>query len=225
MRLHYLQYVPFENPGYILEWAKDKNTAVSHTLFFENNYNLPDQNDFDALVVMGGPIGVYDHEKYSWLEEEQDFIKNTIALDKPVLGICLGAQLIASALGAKVYKGTKEIGWFPVQKKNSGDFFNNFPDQQTVFHWHGDTFDLPENATLMASNDVTQNQVFEYKNVVGLQFHFEMAEENVEDILHNAANDLTDDEFVQSQEEIISQKRYFSQNKKLLFEVLDNLFA
>ncbi|MEM7618183.1 MAG: type 1 glutamine amidotransferase, partial [Pseudomonadota bacterium] len=209
MRLHYLQHVSFESPGYILNWANDNNVEVSQTFFFEDTYQLPDQSDFDCLVVMGGPMGVYDNVEYPWIDDEKSFIQEAISLNKPILGICLGAQLIASALGAKVYKGTKEIGWFPVEKQNSGVYFENFSDRQTVLHWHGDTFDLPEGATLLASNGVTKNQAFEINNVVGLQFHFEMGPANIAEILKNAANDLTDDPYVQTAEKISSEKKFY----------------
>ncbi len=225
MRLHYLQHVFFESPGSILDWAEENNVEISSTHFFEKNSVLPNQDDFDCLVVMGGPMGVYDLKDYPWLEEELTFIKDTIARNKPILGICLGAQLIASALGAKVFKGTKEIGWYPVQKQNSGYYFKEFPEEQIVFHWHGDTFELPNNATLIASSSVTKNQAFEINNVVGLQFHFEMGEDNILKILENAADDLTNDPYVQTKEIIASTKDYYEENERILFNLLDKLFG
>lgn len=224
MNLHYLQHVPFESPGYILNWAEENNLEVSSTRFYQDDYQLPDQQDFDVLVVMGGPMGVYDHADYPWINEEADFIRQTIDADKPVLGICLGAQLIASALGAKVYPGTKEIGWFPVQKITSGKFFENFPDGQTVLHWHGDTFDLPEGATLLAYTAVTKHQAFEFNNVVGLQFHFEMGKDNVAEILANASDDLIDEPYIQDADTIANEDRFFNQNKDILYSILDKLF-
>ncbi|MEM9469280.1 MAG: gamma-glutamyl-gamma-aminobutyrate hydrolase family protein [Pseudomonadota bacterium] len=223
MKLHYLQHVHFETPGFILDWAQQKNAKITSTLFFEQDYQLPQEQDFDFLVVMGGPMGVNDNDDYPWLNEEKKLIQFTIEAGKPVIGICLGAQLIASALGANVYQGTKEIGWAPIEIVNKGYYFKNFPEQQTVMHWHGDTFDLPEGATLLASNDVTKNQAFELNNVVGLQFHFEMGEENINSILEHAANDLTDDPHVQTKEQILTQTEYFEPNKKILFDILDKL--
>jgi len=224
MRLHYLQHVSFETPGYILDWVKENNVEVSATYFFEENYKLPNQKDFDCLVVMGGPMGVYDNSEYPWLDAELEFIKNTISNNKPILGICLGAQLIASALGAKVYKGTKEIGWYPVNKHNSGTYFKSFPDEKTVLHWHGDTFDLPDGATLIASNSVTKNQAFEVNNIVGLQFHFEMGEGNVAEILKHASDDLTDDPYVQDKDTILLTSQHYKSNRRVLFSLLSDLF-
>lgn len=224
MRLHYLQHVFFETPGYILNWAEENNVEVTSTHFYQEYYTLPDQNDFDCLVVMGGPMGVYDEDQYDWIVPERNFIKDTIENGKPVLGICLGAQLIASALGSKVYPGTKEIGWFSVMKQNSGQYFESLPDSQMVLHWHGDTFDLPDGATLIASNDVTKNQAFEIGKVVGLQFHFEMGPDNVESILKNAADDLTNDPYVQTAEGIRAETGHFDDNKMILFNLLNQLF-
>ena len=223
MRLHYLQHVHFESPGYILEWAEAQGADITSTHFYQDDYALPTIDDFDFLVVMGGPMGVYDGDEYPWIKEEKQFIADVIAANKPVLGICLGAQFIANALNAKVYQGTKEIGWYPVEKIASGEFLNAFPSSQTVMHWHGDTFDLPEGATLLASNDVTKHQAFEYKNCVALQFHFEMRPDNVAQILENAENDLTDDPYVQSKEDIENENGYFESNREILFSILDTL--
>lgn len=224
MRLHYLQHVSFETPGRILDWAASNDVQVSATKFFEDDYILPAQDDFDVLVVMGGPMGVYDVQDYPWLNVEKEFLKHTIESEKPVLGICLGAQLIARSLGAKVYQGTKEIGWFPIQKVNEGRFLKDFPNTINVMHWHGDTFDLPEGATLIASNEVTKNQAFEYKNCLALQFHFEMGPDNVGSILEHAGDDLTLDPYVQTAEQIQSETSFFAENKTVLFHLLDTLF-
>lgn len=224
MRLHYLQHVSFETPGYILDWAKENFFEVTSTHFYKEGWALPMQDDFDCLVVMGGPMGVYDQDDYPWLSEEQNFIQEVISAGKPILGICLGAQLIASALSSKVYKGTKEIGWFPVKKISSGTYFDDFSDFQTVLHWHGDTFDLPSGSTLIATNDVTRNQAFELGNVVGLQFHFEMGLENVQSILEHAANDLTDDPYVQTKAQISLENSFYSDNKAVLYSLLNKLF-
>lgn len=223
MRLHYLQHVSFESPGYILDWADEQNAQVTSTHFYQDDYTLPSTDDFDFLIVMGGPMGVYDVEDYPWIAEEKKFIADTIAADKPVLGICLGAQFIANALNAKVFKATKEIGWYPVQKQSDGQFFHDFPSSQTVMHWHGDTFDLPDGATLLASNDVTRHQAFEYKNCVALQFHFEMKPENITAILEHAANDLTDDPYVQNKSDIELEKTHFEENRIVLFSILGQL--
>ena len=114
MRLHFLQHVPFEDLAGIFSWVKEKGHSISGTLFFEDN-KLPGLDEFDWLIVLGGPMGVYEEDKYPWLGEEKKFIKDAISADKIILGICLGAQIIADVLGGKVYRNkVKEIGWYPV---------------------------------------------------------------------------------------------------------------
>ncbi len=117
MRAHYLQHVPFEGLGSIKSWLKKSGYEISNTQFF-NSKVLPSIDEIDLLVVMGGPMSVNDEAKYPWLVEEKKFIRNTIEAGKSVLGICLGAQLIASSMGVKVFSNSeKEIGWFPVEPR------------------------------------------------------------------------------------------------------------
>lgn len=115
MRIHFLQHVEFEGPALINNWALDNQFLVSSTHFYRDNYSLPDLNDFDLLVILGGPMNVYETDKYRWLNDEKRLIKRAIDAQKKVLGICLGAQLIADVLGANVTPmDHKEIGWYPI---------------------------------------------------------------------------------------------------------------
>ncbi len=139
MRVHFLQHVKFENPGLILDWAKKRKHKISITEFYKNG-KLPESTDYDALFVMGGPMGVYDDGKYPWLAGEKRFIEKAIQSNKSVTGICLGAQLIADVLGARVYKNDhREIGWFDIE--TCGQAIEGipglFPLKLKVFHWHG----------------------------------------------------------------------------------------
>src|SRR5689334_16619028 len=119
MRVHFIQHVNFEHPGHLLEWAKDNNHNTGFTKTFEN-ISFPGLNDFDLLIIMGGPMSVYDENKFPWLKKEKQFIGEAIDADKKVLGICLGSQLIAESLGAKVYPSKeKEIGWWRIKKEKS----------------------------------------------------------------------------------------------------------
>ena len=142
MHTHYLQHVAFEGLGSIAPWLETAGHTVSHTRFYETTA-LPDPTSLDLLVVMGGPMSVNDEAEFPWLAAETCFIRTVIDAGKPVLGICLGAQFIAAAMGAAVYRNpAKEIGWWPVQAETgSGDVFR-FPPTATVFHWHGETFDV-----------------------------------------------------------------------------------
>ena len=136
------------------------------------------------LVIMGGPMGTYEEDTYPWLKDEKLFVRKAIHSDKAVLGICLGSQIIANALGAAVYPNKeKEIGWLPISfiDKASQDLFGSETVSPIVFQWHGDTFDLPENATLLASSDLYPNQAFTLgKNILALQFHVEVAADSLE---------------------------------------------
>lgn len=132
---------------------------------------------FLGLIVMGGPMGVYESDRYPFLKDEQRLIRQTAEQGLPVLGICLGAQLIAAALGARVYPGPrKEIGWYPVEVTVQEELTAGLPSRFLAFHWHGDTFDLPAGATRLFRSDLYENQGFRWgRNVCAIQFHFEVS--------------------------------------------------
>jgi GMP synthase-like glutamine amidotransferase len=163
----------------------------------------------NLLLIMGGAMNVDDEEKYPWLHKEKKLIHEFIANKGKVIGICLGAQLIASALGAKVYPAAqKEIGFFPVhftEAAAASELFNVFPKQLTVFHWHGDTFDLPPHATLIASSKGVLNQAFVIDNrIAGFQFHPEATNTTVQGMLQNDGHELKDPgEYVQSEQQLV----------------------
>lgn len=216
MRAHYLQHVPFEGLGSIEPWLKSNGYTLSSTKFFETK-RLPDPKAIDLLVVMGGPMSVNDDEQFPWLALEKQFVREVIALDKPVLGICLGAQLIASAMGAKVFPNpVKEIGWFPVNAVASADpAVFSFPTSHVVFHWHGDTFDLPPHAVLLASSEGCEHQAFQLgQRVIGLQFHLETTPEAARDIVAQCRHELVPARYVQTEAEILAapSSRYQSIN-------------
>jgi len=220
--------VPFEELGIIFECAKDKNILVSRTAFFLDEA-LPDINSFDLLVVMGGPMGVYDEDKYNWLKSEKEFIKESIFSRKAVLGICLGAQLIAWALGAKVYKNSnKEIGWFPVRKNTKSDskYTGIFPDQFYAFHWHEDTFDIPKGATPIGESDACKNQGFIYKErVMALQFHLESTQTGIESLIKNCGDELIKGPFIQQAEKLREDYKYIPESNLLMYNALDFLIS
>lgn len=230
MKIHFLQHVHYETPAYLIDWAEANRHEYSITELYKNK-NLPGKEEFDFLVVMGGPMNIYEEEKYPWLAEEKKFIRKAIDSGKHVLGICLGSQLIADALGAKVYPNRhKEIGWFPVFKNEFSCFTcTRYLDREIpTFHWHGETFDLPSGTDRLYSSEATPNQGFAYgENVVALQFHWEVKRENIEEWLSHASNDLTPGPYVQSVEQMLKHPDDFDymngRLEKLLFSFTKNI--
>lgn len=217
MQAHYLQHVPFEGLGSIESWLKSSGYTISCTKLFESAA-FPKLEEVDLLIVMGGPMSVNDEEEFPWLVAEKEFIRSAINMGKPVLGICLGAQLIANALGAKVYKNTEtEIGWFPVNAvSNRSDSLFSFPESAQVFHWHGETFDLPTGATLLASSAGCVNQAFQLgDSVIGLQFHLETTALSATELVNNCRDELIPAKYVQAEEGILSAdaESYLSINR------------
>lgn len=218
MNIHYFQHVPFEGLGSIENWARKPDHKVTATRFYED-HKLPFIDICDMLIVMGGPMSVYDDDKYDWLAEEKRFIEKAIIRGKKVIGICLGAQLIAEVLGSRVYKNKeKEIGWMPLQLTPEGkkaNVFSDFVEGQTVFHWHGDTFDLPNGAVQLARTEACEQQAFLYDNhVLGLQFHLETTEESVVEMIENCKDDLAQGgKYVQSLESLAIEDHIYRCNK------------
>ncbi len=226
MRLHSLEHEPFEDLANIKIWAKNRGHSISRTLLF-NNEELPDMNDFDWLVIMGGSMNIYEEEKYPWLNEEKNFIAEAIASKKIVLGVCLGSQLIADVLGGRVSKNRyKEIGWFPVTltgEAKSSPIFNTLPGKFIAFHWHGDTFEIPPGAARVAESEGCVNQAFEYGRVIGLQFHIEYSVESINLMFQNCGDELVDGKYIQKPDEIIPQNSNVVETQRLLDMLLDNM--
>ena len=228
MRAHYFQHVPFEGLGSIEPWLKNAGYEISSTQFF-NSEVLPEIKDIDLLVVMGGPMSVNDEQKYPWLAKEKKYIRSAINVGRSVLGICLGAQLIANAMGSRVFPNSvKEIGWFPVKAVESENTFAfQFPKEIEVFHWHGETFSLPKGAVKIAESKGCENQAFQIgSNVIGLQFHLETTPLSAKAIIENCRDELVEGEYIQSETDILSapKERYLSINS-LMGEVLEYLHA
>ena len=183
----FVQNTKIEGSGYLGDLLK--NDGFEITSVNAKHEKFPEK-DFSLLVILGAPESANDDLPY--LQAEQQLIKNYVEKNIPVLGICLGSQLIAKTFGAKVYSGTqKEIGFYNDLKiYGNSKFFSDFQNPFTVFHWHSDTFDLPEGAVRLASSDYYPNQAFQYKSAVGLQFHLEVNEEMVNLWLDNTEEKL-----------------------------------
>ena len=225
MHIHYLQHVPFEGLGSIHTWALQHAHQVSVSRLYEQT-RFPDQEQFDWLIVMGGPMSVYEERQYPWLIPEKRFIETCISSGKVVIGICLGAQLIADVLGANVYANQhKEIGWLPIHFTDDArhlPLFRDIPSPLTVFHWHGDTFDLPGNALHIARSEACINQAFlAHNRVLGLQFHLEMTQHNVQQLVNACQDELVDAPFIQNRETILAKEIQCQRINEMMWRLLD----
>ncbi len=201
MHAHYFKHVPFEGLGSMEAWLREAGYAIGATRWYAGEC-APDPAELDLLIVMGGPMSVNDEAGYPWLTAEKDFIRRWIESDRPLLGVCLGAQLIASALGARVYPNAdKEIGWYPVTAITPLPVpAFHFPPAQTVFHWHGETFDLPSGAIHLARSAGCEHQAFQVgRHVIGLQFHLETTPETAAALIENCRDELTPATYVQDE--------------------------
>ena len=219
-----VMHVPFEGPGIIAPWAKRNGIHMKFVRVFEH-VPFPDLGENDMLLIMGGPMNVYDYHVHPWMEEEIEWVSKAISKGNPVLGICLGAQIIASALGVEVHPGDeKEIGWHPLQFLPAiGDYkiWKDHPGTQMVFHWHRDTFDIPDHAVRIAASEAFDNQGFIYKNrVVALQFHLEVTKESVGELVENCRDDIVPGPHVQSEEEIMNFPSSVDENIRLMTGIL-----
>jgi len=180
MKILVLVHVASEGPGTVRTFLESAGAELRIAHLY-SGYKLPSEPvGLDAIVTMGGPMNVYDEDEYSFLRSETILLRNAIDGNLPVLGICLGAQMIAKTRGARVTKSpAKEVGWGKVTLTDSarGDsLFKGLPDVMDVLQWHEDMFEIPDGATLLASSGDCPHQAFRYRNALGLQFHLEVTE-------------------------------------------------
>ena len=192
-----LSHVAFEDLGSLEAPLRERGFEIESVLAATVRFPLPQAESCDLLVVLGGPIGVYDDQDYPFLIDEIACIRERLAARKPILGICLGAQLMAAALGARVYPGQHgaEIGWSPLQAAPNvltpAWFAPLLTPGVSVFHWHGDTFDLPSGALHLAKSETYENQAFEIGDfALGLQFHPEVSAAGLESWYVGHASEL-----------------------------------
>jgi GMP synthase-like glutamine amidotransferase len=173
-----LQHIACEPPG-AYEDVLDAHDVALHRVELDEGEPLPDWHGFDAIVAMGGPMSVNDEDEHPWLVAEKALIRDAAHAGVPVFGVCLGVQLLASSLGARVYAGERqEVGLLPVTLTDEGradPVFGAEPEQFVTLQWHGDTFDLPPGATLLASSPAYPNQAFRLGRAYGVQFHLEVS--------------------------------------------------
>lgn len=230
MKIHCFQHVAFEGPGDIATWAAARGHTLTYTRFYQNE-NLPDPAEVDFLLVMGGPMGVYDEQQYSWLSEEKNFIRKAMDSGIYILGICLGAQLIAHCAGAEVKAApNKEIGWFPVHAtKESADvawFERWFANGLMCFHWHGDRFELPAGAIDLARTEGNDHQAFLLnKRILGLQFHAEVTAAALQGFIEHGRHELISSAFIQDATTILSPEQPVAELNAMMHQLLDDFLT
>ncbi|MEC5423231.1 type 1 glutamine amidotransferase [Virgibacillus sp. C22-A2] len=227
MRVHTLINHPLSTPGLIGEWVANRGYTTSSTLVYKEE-QFPEIGNFDMLIILGGTMGAYEEKKHPWLKLEKQFIRKATQANKLVLGICLGAQLIAEALGGKAYPHiNQEIGWSQLQLTKQGKserLFRHLSHKFTVFSYHGDTFDLPPGAVLLAEGRGCKNQAFVYgERVVGLQFHPEFDYTILNNIVREFGDEIKAGPYVQVPSEFHGRDDLIDGAKNFLFQLLDNM--
>ena len=222
MRVHVLQNEDKEFIGSMKSWFEDKGYVVNTTHVYAGD-PLPGVDEFDWLIIMGGSMSVYETDRYPWIEKTKQLIKDTISLEKRVLGICLGGQLIASASGAKVYANSaKEIGWFPIMKTD--EIAAWLPDDSELLCWHGDCFEFPVGATPFAHTEITPCQGFTLNpKVWALQFHLEVDEETPEIFLGASGGDIGTGPYIQSYAEISEAHLNINRSRDIMHALLEQI--
>ena len=227
MNVHILQHVAFEGPGSIADWCAARNARITTTRLYDGDA-LPNVDPLDLLIVLGGPMSVHDEPALPWLRAEKRFLASALEKGKAVLGICLGAQLLAHVGGARVYANPeREIGWFDIERAPEAVGPFGFPQRLTVFHWHGETFDIPSGARRLARSEACENQAFAWGDrVIGLQFHLETTPRSAEMLIEHARVDLRPGRYVQSEADLLATPphRYAAINDEMK-RVLDQLAA
>ncbi len=228
MRVHSFEHVPFEGLASIGDWMAARGHSVSHTRWFAGE-SPPDPARVDALVVMGGPMSVNDEAEHPWLVPEKRFLAKALERGTPVLGVCLGSQLLADAAGSRVFPNAeREIGWFPVERVIGADaspVAAALPDRATVFHWHGETFDPPAGARILARSEGCALQAFELGPALGLQFHLETTEASAAALIRHCADEIVPGRYIQSAEEMLTKPERFARIHTVMADVLEAWLA
>lgn len=227
MKIHCLQHVEYEGPACIPDWAAARGYRFS-TMRLDLQEDFPVLDDFDLLVVLGGPMSVYRADRWPWMRQERRLIRQAINGGKVVLGICLGAQLIAAEMGGSVEaSGEKEIGWFDVELTNEAGqslLGGLLPDKLTAFHWHGDRYQLPPGAVGLAYSEACDEQAFQYGDrVLGLQFHLEATPAWVDTLARRDQDQLVTAPYIQTRQQMLSPVENFARANEFMNRILDRL--
>jgi GMP synthase-like glutamine amidotransferase len=227
LRVHWLQHAPHEDSGCIAPWLREQAQVRATRTRLYAGERLPSAREFDWLIVLGGPMNVYEHSRHPWLAAEKALI-NDACVNKKVLGICLGAQLLADVLGGRVTENDEqEIGWFEVflnSEAGKCNVFKQFPARFKAFHWHGDTFSTPPGTSNLMKSDACVNQAFHRdQRLVGMQFHLEVRASDARRWLK--ADSPGPARYVQDAGAMLSRPARFAANNRLMRQVLERMRA
>lgn len=220
MRINVLQHTPNEGPGFIKDWAIERghDLYIYHPYYFDGI--LPTAQETDMLVILGGPMSPNDN--LPWIKAERQLIQELLDKNTPMFGACYGAQQISKTLGYRVSKAPyKEVGWAPVYLKS--DSIPNLPNTLSALHWHEEMFEVPDDAELLFSSDLLENQGFLLRNIIGLQFHFEPSKTDVSETVINDASYALDNNALKQHPKDIILRHFPEENKGIMFKLLDHI--
>lgn len=228
MKIGCLKHVAYDGPAFLPQWAVRHGHRLED--FMVPEAGVPDPGAFDRFIIIGGPMSVWEEDRHPWLTAERSFVADCIDADRPVLGICLGAQMLAAHFGAAVRAGPhKEIGWFPVERHEqalSTWLGDALPERFESFFWHGDVFGLPDGARPIASSAAHPVQGFVMGRHLALQFHLEVTPEWASRLAERDAHELQPERFVQTAEALLSRPaQSYSRSNRLMEAVLERWLA
>ncbi len=228
MKIHCFRHTELAVSDYLPTWAANHGHSWECTLV-PSAKRLPRLSDLDCLIVLGGPMSVWHEDMHPWLRVEKQYLEKVITAGKLLLGICLGAQLLADVLGARTYTGLhQEIGWFPVETTTESRntwLGNVLPSSFVTYLWHGDTYDLPNGAVHIARSAAFENQGFIWNHTMALQFHLEVRPAWVRLLAARDAHVLVPAPYIQSADKILGQpERLYRDNNTLMDALLQRWF-
>ena len=225
MRIHLFQHVGYRDRAFLPEWAEAAGHQLTRVLVPETE-RLPKPEEIDALIVIGGPMSIWDDQNHPWLAPEKQLVAELLQQDKPVLGICLGAQMIAEYLGARVKTGDDlEIGWFDLEttpESRTTWLADTLPDRFETFFWHGDVFELPAGAVRIGGTPANPNQGFIHGRSIALQFHLEVTPQWAHHLAARDGDQLTPAPYVQDAATLLSRpNELYRENNVLMARLLE----